>query len=85
MAVPSLAPHFQLELNRVGHKDEMRVKVETAPDAVELGESAGRDLAARIKQIVGVSVKVDVASPGGVARSQGKAVRIVDNRPRDAD
>lgn len=83
MTVRELAPHFQLELNRVGHKDEMRVKVETLPDTVELGDQAGRDLAARVKQVVGVSVKVDVTSPGGVERSQGKAVRIVDNRPKE--
>ncbi|MBT54781.1 MAG: phenylacetate--CoA ligase [Mameliella sp.] len=83
MQVRELAPHFQLELNRVGHKDEMRVKVETLPDTVELGDQAGRDLAARVKQVVGVSVKVDVTSPGGVERSQGKAVRIVDNRPKE--
>ncbi|WP_299935722.1 phenylacetate--CoA ligase PaaK [uncultured Pelagimonas sp.] len=83
MTVASLAPHFQLELNRVGHKDEMRVKVETLPDTVELGDMAGKELAAKVKQVVGISVKVDVDSPGGVARSQGKAVRIVDNRPKD--
>ncbi|ASP20138.1 phenylacetate-coenzyme A ligase [Antarctobacter heliothermus] len=83
MTVRELAPHFQLELNRVGHKDEMRVKVETLPDTVELGDQAGRELAARVKQVVGVSVKVDVAAPGGVERSQGKAVRIVDNRPKE--
>ncbi len=82
MLVPALAPHFQVELNRVEHRDEMRVKVETLPDTVEQGEAAARDLAARIKASVGVTVKVDVAAPGGVARSQGKAVRIVDNRPK---
>ena len=83
MTVRALAPHFQLELNRVGHKDEMRVKVETLPDTVELGDQAGRELAAKVKQVVGVSIKVDIAAPGGVARSQGKAVRILDNRPKE--
>jgi len=81
--VPALAPHFQIELNRVGHKDEMRVKVETTQDGFEQGTAAGRELAAKVKQVVGVTIAVDVAAPGGVARSQGKAVRIVDNRPRD--
>jgi phenylacetate-CoA ligase len=31
---------------------------------------------------VGISVKVTVADVGGVERSQGKAVRIIDNRPK---
>jgi phenylacetate-CoA ligase len=39
-------------------------------------------LSAQIKQTVGISVKVDVADVGGVPRSEGKAVRIVDNRPK---
>ncbi|MDA7423664.1 phenylacetate--CoA ligase PaaK [Thalassococcus lentus] len=80
MTVPALAPHFQLELNRVGNKDEMRVKVESMPEA-GVGDPA-QELASKIKQVVGVSVAVDLLEPGGVARSQGKAVRIVDNRPK---
>jgi phenylacetate-CoA ligase len=83
MTVTSLAPHFQIELNRVGHKDEMRVRVEPVEGAIELGESAAKELAVKIKQVVGVTVKIDVTNPGGVARSEGKAVRIVDNRPKD--
>ncbi len=82
MTVKALAPHFQLELNRVGNKDEMRVRVEPWPDAQGASAEAGQELAGKIKAVVGVSVVVDVAAPGGVARSQGKAVRIVDNRPR---
>jgi phenylacetate-CoA ligase len=82
MTVPALAPHFQIELNRVENRDEMRVKVEALPDTVEASHEAARDLATKIKSMVGVTVKIDVAEPGGVARSQGKAVRIVDNRPK---
>lgn len=81
MTVKALAPHFQLELNRIEHKDEMRVRVECFPHTAGEGAEACRELALKIKQVVGVSVKVDLAEPGGVARSQGKAVRIVDNRP----
>ncbi len=65
MRVKALAPHFQLELNRRDHKDEMRVKVETLQDTIELGDMAGKELAAKVKQVVGISVKIDVASRGG--------------------
>lgn len=82
MTVKVLAPHFQLELNRVGHKDEMRIKVEVLPDRLDLADQAGQELAAKVKQMVGVTVRVDVSASGGVVRSQGKAVRIVDNRPK---
>lgn len=43
---------------------------------------AAADLRAKIKRNVGVTVKVELAEPGGVVRSQGKAVRIIDNRPK---
>jgi phenylacetate-CoA ligase len=37
-------------------------------------------LTKQIKDIVGVSTEVTVGEPGAVPRSQGKAVRVVDNR-----
>jgi AcrR family transcriptional regulator len=87
MTVAALAPHFQVELSRVGHKDVMKVLVEATEATGKAGiaafEAAGRELATELKRHVGVTVLVDVAEPGKVARSQGKAVRIVDNRPKD--
>jgi phenylacetate-CoA ligase len=84
LKVSALAPHFQIELTREGRMDEMTVLAEAAQGH---GDEAARaaaaaDLAERIKQVIGVTARVRVAAPGEVARSQGKAVRIVDNRPR---
>ncbi|MEX0308654.1 MAG: phenylacetate--CoA ligase PaaK [Tateyamaria sp.] len=78
MATPGLAPHFQIELTKPDRMDQMRVLCE----ATASGDRAGpaRALAERIKQTIGISVAVDVGDPGQVARSQGKAVRIVDKR-----
>jgi phenylacetate-CoA ligase len=84
MATRGLAPHFQIELSRPDRMDQMRILCECA-DASVTGsdrETAAHALAAQIKQTVGISVKVEVADVGGVARSEGKAVRIVDNRPK---
>ncbi|MBT8457060.1 MAG: phenylacetate--CoA ligase [Rhodobacteraceae bacterium] len=84
MEVPELAPHFQIELSREGRMDAMRVLVEALPGVSdhEMRVHAGATLRERIKKRVGVSVAVDVNDPGQVARSQGKAVRIVDTRPK---
>ncbi|WP_147109601.1 phenylacetate--CoA ligase PaaK [Tateyamaria sp. syn59] len=78
MATPGLAPHFQIELTKPDRMDQMRVLCE----ATNGGDStdAARALASRIKQTIGISVKVDVSDPGSIERSQGKAVRIVDKR-----
>jgi len=41
-----------------------------------------QDVERSIKGYVGVSTKVRVVEPGTVQRSQGKAVRVIDRRPK---
>ena len=84
MATGGLAPYFQIELYRAGRMDAMRVFVEpTVMAANEASKAAAeRMLVKRIKDVVGVSCEVIVGDPGSVARSQGKAVRVIDNRPK---
>ncbi len=86
MAVDTLAPHFQIELTRTGRMDAMTVHVEAMSDAASEAarEASARLLSKKIKSIVGISALIDVTEPGAVDRSQGKAVRVVDNRPKEA-
>ncbi len=85
MATGGLAPHFQIELYKSGRMDAMRVYVEASPDATdELSKTAAaRMLTKRIKDIIGVSSEIIVGEPGSVARSQGKAQRVIDNRNKE--
>ena len=85
MATGGLSPHFQIELFKAGRMDAMRVHVEVVVNAAnEAGKAAAeRMLSKRIKDIVGVSTEIIVGDPGAVARSQGKAVRVVDNRDKE--
>ena len=84
MATPGLAPHFQIELSRPDRMDQMRVLCECADASVtpDVRATAIKALSAQIKQTVGISIKVEVMDVGGVARSEGKAVRILDKRPK---
>ena len=84
MATPGLAPHFQIELSRPDRMDQMRVFCECADASVtpDARATAIKALSAQIKQTVGISIKVEVMDVGGVARSEGKAVRILDKRPK---
>jgi phenylacetate-CoA ligase len=84
MATPGLAPHFQIELSKPDRMDQMRVLCECA-DATVGGlarEAAAQQLAAQIKETVGISVQIDVGDVNSITRSEGKAVRIIDNRPK---
>jgi len=84
MATPGLAPHFQIELTRPDRMDQMRVLCECADAnlSTDAREAASTALSSQIKQTVGISVQVKVLDTGGVARSEGKAVRILDKRPK---
>ncbi|MDM7255727.1 MAG: phenylacetate--CoA ligase [Paracoccus sp. (in: a-proteobacteria)] len=80
-----LTPHFQIELNRSGRMDNMTVHVEcgeTHSDSDARAVSA-KELSHHIKSVVGVSTRVEVKDPGAVARSEGKAKRVIDNRPKE--
>jgi phenylacetate-CoA ligase len=56
--------------------------VEARPDAGAEAERAAcsRDLAARIKALIGVTVDVNTVEPNKVERSIGKAKRVIDLR-----
>lgn len=81
LAQQGLAPHFQIELRREGRMDSMAIAVEAASSAEDRLQLAAR-LQKRIKQILGITVQVNAGAPGSVPRFDGKAVRIVDNRPK---
>lgn len=85
LATPGLAPHYILEVSRPGRMDELKVIVE-ARDGAEADPDgkASRALAHRIKQFIGISVRVETVVPGAVPRSIGKAARIRDLRKGSA-
>jgi phenylacetate-CoA ligase len=81
---PHLAPHYQLVVQRKGNLDQESIEVEAAPGAgAELFPAIARDVAHHIKVHVGISTQVAVQPPGAIPRSQGKAVRVRDLRPKD--
>ncbi len=85
VGLPDIAPHYQLVVSRRGNMDELAVEVEAAA-SLPAGEAAYRQLAEQvcyqIKSLIGVSTDVTVKKPGEVPRSQGKAVRVRDLRPK---
>jgi phenylacetate-CoA ligase len=83
VGLPGLAPYYQIVLSRDGALDAVTVEVERAPDAPGDAETCARlagDVLHNIKSMIGVTCAVVVKSPGEVPRSQGKAVRVKDER-----
>jgi phenylacetate-CoA ligase len=83
LRVRQLAPHYQLELTREGHLDQLAVKVEClAGTPAASRASLQRELEASIKALVGITARVRVGDPGSIERSAGKAQRVIDHRER---
>jgi phenylacetate-CoA ligase len=81
LAVEALAPHYQIRVSRDGQLDVITVQVEKTTEAADADSAAlANELKKGIKDYVGVSANIDVCEPGNVVRSEGKAVRVIDER-----
>ena len=82
---PDVAPHYQLVVERRGAMDHLTVEVEIAPalsGTMAAYDVIGEKVRHHIKSMVGVTTEVVVKQPGDIPRSQGKAVRVRDLRPK---
>ena len=84
LRVEGAAPHYLIEVSRPGALDEAIVRVEVRREVfsdemrrmVELRDRIDREIHA----VTGVRMKVELAAPGTLDRSAGKAVRVLDHR-----
>lgn len=81
--MPDFAPHYILEISRPSQLDELDVVVEMRNEAgAEVQAALARQAEHLIKALIGVTSTVRAVSPGMVERSQGKARRVIDKRPK---
>ena len=84
MGVEGVEPHYQIVVNREGNLDTMAVKVEVSDalfsDEVKNLEKLSRKIQVEIKDLLGVTCKVQLVEPRTIQRSEGKAQRVIDNR-----
>ncbi|MBK1655767.1 phenylacetate--CoA ligase family protein [Allochromatium vinosum] len=84
MAVEGTLPHYQIILTRKGGMDRMAVEVEVTPevfsDSIRGLEDIRTRLAQSIERILGIRVELRLVEPHTLARSEGKAKRVIDRR-----
>jgi phenylacetate-CoA ligase len=81
LVVEGLTPHYLCVLTRPGNLDELTVQVEAHESVrTEARSGLGRQLGDRVKNTIGVTVRVEVLDPHALERSLGKAKRIADRR-----
>jgi len=85
LKIPRLSTHYLLEVSRRGHMDELDILVEAKPEVISVADkdAAANELQHHIKAIIGISTRIHIQNTGSIERSQGKAKRVVDKRPKD--
>jgi phenylacetate-CoA ligase len=80
---PALTGHYVIELSRRGALDGLLVRVEARAELAHEAEArSAQELAERLKGMCGLSAVVQIAAPGSIERSMGKARRVIDRRPK---
>ncbi|MCL1820110.1 MAG: phenylacetate--CoA ligase [Oscillospiraceae bacterium] len=84
MKYNDLAPHYLLVVDRVNNTDTLEIQVEMSDtlfsDEVRKIEKVERGIRGDIESTLGLSVKVKLVTPQTIARSEGKAKRVLDKR-----
>ena len=77
-------PNYQIIVDRVNNTDTFEVNVELAPeqftDKVSEILAMEKSLASAMKIMLGINPTVRLVAPKTIARSEGKAKRVIDNR-----
>ncbi|MDY2744522.1 MAG: phenylacetate--CoA ligase [Methanosphaera sp.] len=84
MAMDELSPAYQIIVSRPDTLDEIEVQVEidqaTFSDSMTNLEEFKYKIGKEIKEAIGIGVKVTLAEPYSIPRSEGKAKRVIDKR-----
>jgi phenylacetate-CoA ligase len=84
LKIAGTTPNYQIIVNRVDNRDTLEVLVEMSPeifsDEVRRIEDVERKILSKLDTVLGISAKVRMVEPKTIARSEGKAKRVIDNR-----
>jgi phenylacetate-CoA ligase len=84
MRMEGVEPHYLLVVDRVDNLDTLEVQVEVGEqlfsDEIKVLQGLAHCIEKEIKDLLGVTCKVRLVEPKTIARSEGKARRVIDNR-----
>ncbi|MBQ9449792.1 MAG: phenylacetate--CoA ligase [Bacteroidales bacterium] len=87
LSMPEFAPRYLLVVDRINNLDTLQVQVELRQDYFNATldtpaaiDELSKRLAAKLKSVLSIGVKVQLKAPGTIERSQGKSTRVIDNR-----
>ncbi len=85
LAFVETAPHYAIRLNKKGALDEVSAEVEAVPgfwseSSPDTQATLAKRVEARIKDILGFRIRIQLVAPNSIPRSEGKSKRVFDNR-----
>ncbi len=84
LELPQFEPHYQLVVDRIGNLDSLEVHAEVRDgfysDEISKMIALKNLLAERLQSLLGLKADIKLVEPGSLARSEGKAQRVVDKR-----
>jgi phenylacetate-CoA ligase len=87
MRIEGVEPHYLLIVERKGNLDTLEVQVEVDErlfsDEIKHLQAMAGAIEKEIKDLLSLTCKVRLVEPKTIMRSEGKAKRVIDNRPRD--
>lgn len=82
--IDGVEPHYQLIVDRDGNLDSLEVQVEVNEqvfsDEVKVMQALNNEIRKQIKDLLGITCKIRLVEPKTIARSEGKAQRVIDRR-----
>ena len=80
--------HYMLYIDKVNNLDTLELKVELDEsrlvDTIRELQTIARRIEHAINSAIGLSIKVTLVEPRTIARSEGKAIRVIDNRKKES-
>jgi len=84
LSISEVEPHYQIIVDREGTLDKMALLVEVQEqffsDEIKKLEELRMKIARKLDSVLGIAVNVKLVEPKSIARSEGKAKRVIDNR-----
>ena len=84
LSVEGVSPHYQIEISRPGIMDEVTVKVEISERLFSDKMSEMQELRGQIDRAIfamaNIHARIQLVEPKSLQRSEGKAVRVFDQR-----
>ncbi len=86
LEIEEVEPQYRLLVRKKGYLDQLVVQVEGRNEVYQSGPERRHEvegkIAAHIKGMMGISVEIELVEPKTIARSEGKALRVIDERPK---